>query len=92
MEGPTPVSSLLHSATLVTAGVVLLLLLSELIGDPFDMPGLYGACAIHAMGLRVFGHQEGHRLHHCSSGIPAADAFSDIPMKHPVLSVCACCL
>ena len=54
MEGPTPVSALIHAATMVTAGVYLIARTSplfELAGDIQDLAGILGAVTVLLAGL-----------------------------------------
>ena len=68
MEGPTPVSSLIHAATMVTAGVYLIARmhpLFELAPTAQDVGAIIGAATLFIAGIdrpRPDGHQEGHRL------------------------------
>jgi proton-translocating NADH-quinone oxidoreductase chain L len=55
MEGPTPVSSLLHSATMVTAGVFLLARLSPLVSASPLLPWFMGVGALTAFVNALFG-------------------------------------
>jgi NADH:ubiquinone oxidoreductase subunit 5 (subunit L)/multisubunit Na+/H+ antiporter MnhA subunit len=91
MEGPTPVSALLHAATMVTAGVFLLWSFAGVLSPAFDFLLLLGAVTSALMALlaslqvdikRMVAYSTGSQLGYMVLGL--GSALPDIALLHLV--------